>query len=294
MVFVLSKNYKIFLKFRKKHIVFSSYYQCFYLFLGEKNLFLSNNNFTFKRNFNYNLSYLYFFLVIKNLLRVFFRRYRTVILRKRFFKIVGFYRLYVLRWSNLMNSKISSRFVLPMIFGSSALFSQFKRQDWLFLLRFNLYKNTQDFNLSLYFEFLQKSLKFFPKRRLLLLNKVFICRIRSTKNNLFLNFFFINGRSLVSASAGSVGFNGKKKRTPIAAKKTAIFFARKVRSVLSNLNVKIDSSFFIIKLYGKSSSSLFKEALNGLRIEKFPCNLIIDKKTVSHGGTRRLKKPRRV
>jgi len=193
-----------------------------------------------------------------------------------------------------MNSKISSRFVLPMIFGSSALFSQFKRQDWLFLLRFNLYKNTQDFNLSLYFEFLQKSLKFFPKRRLLLLNKVFICRIRSTKNNLFLNFFFINGRSLVSASAGSVGFNGKKKRTPIAAKKTAIFFARKVRSVLSNLNVKIDSSFFIIKLYGKSSSSLFKEALNGLRIEKFPCNLIIDKKTVSHGGTRRLKKPRRV
>lgn len=285
----------MFFKFVKKLKKFS--YNQFLINLLNKNKIKNNNrslftNFIFSNTlFNY---FNFIIIIFKNLLRVFYRRYRTVILRKRISKILGTFRLNVLKWSLIEKNNINTRFYLPLIFGSRSLYKQFKRQDWLFLLKFGLEKEQYNFNLDLYFDFLKRVVKFFPKRRLLLLNKVFISRIRTTKNNIFLTFYFVNGRSLVNVSAGSSGFTGKKKRTPLAAKKAAIKFSKKVKFILAKLKVKIDSSFFIIKLYGKSSSSLFKEALSGLKTEKFPCNLIVDSKKVSHGGVRRLKKPRRV
>lgn len=301
MVFRSSFKYFIFLKFSKKLKLFN-YFRCLHLlFLPYLNYSSKYSRYGGLNKFSsvvfgnkYDYSFFFFIVIIKNLLRVFYRRYRTVILRKRLFKILGFYRFQILKWSFLLDSKVNAKFSLPLIFGSRFLLRQFKRQDWLFLLKFGIDNEKSDFNLKLYYDFLKRVVKFFPKRRLLLQNKVFVCRIRQTKNNFFLTFYFINGRSLVSVSVGSAGFTGKKKRTPLAAKKAAIMFSKKVRFVLSKLKVKVENSFFIIKLYGRASSAMFKEALNGLRIEKFPCNLIIDVKPVSHGGLRRLKKPRRV
>lgn len=292
MIFKFSLNYILFFKFFQKSKKFC--YNKVFVLLLSKNKIKNKGNLVFSINFS-SLNYFNFIIIIfKNLLRVFYRRYRTVILRKRLSKVLGNFRLSVLKWSLIQKNNINTRFYLPLIFGSRSLYRQFKRQDWLFLLKFGVEKEQSSFNLDLYFDFLKRVIKFFPKRRLLLLNKVFICRIRATKNNIFLTFYFVNGKSLVAVSAGSTGFKGKKKRTPLAAKKAAIKFSKKVKFILSKLKVKIETSFFIIRLYGKSSSSLFKEALIGLKSEKFPCNLIIDNKKVSHGGTRRLKKPRRV
>jgi ribosomal protein S11 len=301
MLFKFSYLYILFFKFSKK-LKKLNYYKLLSLFLI-KNFSIIESNKRFKKGYLSKIAFShgflnsyfnYFIIIFKNLIRVFYRRYRTVILRKRLARVLGSFRLQTLQWASIKDTRINSRFYLPLVFGSRASYKQFRRQDWLFLLKFGVEKEQSGFNLELYFDFLKKVIKFFPKRRLLLLNKVFICRIRATKNNLFFTFYFINGKSLVAVSAGSTGFQGKKKRTPLAAKKTAIRFSKKVKSVLSKLKVKIESSFFIIKLYGKSSSSTFKEALNGLRVEKFPCNLIVDNKSISHGGLRRLKKPRRV
>jgi ribosomal protein S11 len=301
MIFKNSYKYIIFLKLSKKlkrfnyFNIFSLLFSCFLnTETKTKQIYNKISFIVFGEGANFSTVFFFFIVVIKNLLRVFYRRYRTVILRKRLFRILGKHRFQILKWSAVIGYKVNAKFSLPLIFGSRTLLRQFKRQEWLFLLKFGVDNEKVDFNLKLYFDFLKKVIKFFPKRRLLLQNKVFICRLRQTRNNFFLTFYFINGRALVSVSVGGAGFSGKKKRTPLAAKKAAIMFSKKVRFVLSKLKVKVEGSFFIIKLYGRASSAMFKEALNGLRIEKFPCNLIIDSKAVSHGGIRRLKKPRRV
>jgi len=259
---------------------------------------LSAGSFVLNKNlssyFNNSLVFNFVIIIIKNLVRVFYRRYRTVIRRRRVYRLVGFFRLSLLKYSVLNSTIIDGRFRLPLIFGSRFLYRSFKRDHWLFLLRSGVDKRVFLQNLNLYFDFLKKVVKYFPKRRLLFLNKVFICRLRATRNNFFLTFYFTNGKALVTTSAGLIGFKGKKKKTPLAAKKAAVFFSNKVFFVLNKLNVDIKNSFFIIKITGKSTSSVFKEALIGLRKNKFPCNLLMDTKPISHGNGVRLKKPRRV
>lgn len=299
-MFIFKKNFSWFLKFSVNHKS-GLYIRLVYFVISNYIENLNNTNILKKNQFELKFSFFlygnqlnFFILLIKNLLRVFYKRYRTIIIRQRLSRIIGSFRLNLLKWSHISDFKISSKFNLPLVFGSRSFYTNFKRNDWLYLLRFGVNNENYAFYLDSYFDFLKKVIRFFPRRRLLLLNRVFVARIKVTKNNIFFTFFFINGRTLISSSAGSAGFKGKKKKTPLAAKKTAIIFSKKVKSVLLKLRVKIENSFFIVKLYGKSSSSVFKEALNGLRIEKFPCNLILDTKPISHGGLRRLKKPRRV
>ena len=113
----------MFFKFVKKLKKFS--YNQFLINLLNKNKIKNNNrslftNFIFSNTlFNY---FNFIIIIFKNLLRVFYRRYRTVILRKRISKILGTFRLNVLKWSLIEKNNIYTRFYLLLIFGSRYLF----------------------------------------------------------------------------------------------------------------------------------------------------------------------------
>jgi ribosomal protein S11 len=241
---------------------------------------------------------IFFCLIVKNLIQVFFKRYRIKLYNKVFFKQLGILRFSVLKWCKLNNIIFSSRFNLPLIKGSKKIFKSFNRANFIRRL---MHKKVKRFILSNFNNIFKKrtfffyAYNFFAKRYSFLKYNFFFTRIRTTRNNIYFTFSKGTGKTLVIMSAGKAGFTGKKKRTPLAAKKTAIRFAKKVNAFLAKIKKRrLDKSVFILKLYGSITTSLFRESLSGFREQRLPCSLIIDSKPVPHNKGIRLKKPRRV
>jgi ribosomal protein S11 len=235
-------------------------------------------------------------LSIKNLLKLFKKR-RTKAKNRRFSEkcLLG-WRLKMHRWLQIKDNSVSSlKFNLPFVKGSMSSVKSFEREDIVLeLLHGGLEDLSYNFFYNTFFKynFQMFCVRFFERRKLFLKGRLFITRIRTTRNNIFLTFSFINGKTLITMSAGRSGFTGKKKRTPLAARKTATRFAKKVTSFLEK-HFRGEALFFI-NLKGPVTSALFKESLLAFKEEQLPCNLIVDRKSVAHSRGLRLKKPRRV
>lgn len=136
-MFIFKKNFSWFLKFSVNHKS-GLYIRLVYFVISNYIENLNNTNILKKNQFELKFSFFlygnqlnFFILLIKNLLRVFYKRYRTIIIRQRLSRIIGSFRLNLLKWSHISDFKISSKFNLPLVFGSRSFYTNFKRNDWL-------------------------------------------------------------------------------------------------------------------------------------------------------------------
>ncbi len=110
-----------------------------------------------------------------------------------------------------------------------------------------------------------------------------ILNITATFNNTLLTLCDTKGNTLISASAGALGFNGSRKSTPFAAAKAGEIIGDKA------LQMGMKEAQVIIKGVGAGRESALRAfAGKGVSITK-----ISDRTPVPHNGPRP-KKPRRV
>lgn len=261
----------------------------FGIYVLKRNFVLVNKNLLFFFIMSFNLS-------IKNLINILY--VKTFDVSKRFYALYFSWRLIISRYFKVLYGvTLSLKMDLPLIQNSKNIIKNFDREDIVNFVA-TQDSNEDELNLDFFYHILGKKdfyyyyLNYFQRRRFFLLQNIFTTKIRTTRNNIFFTFSFFNGKTLVTMSAGRAGFNGKQKRTPLAAKKSALKFTLIVKDLLLRHNT--GDSLFIIKLNGSLTSSLFKESLTIFKDEKLPCHFIVDSNSVPHSKGVRLKKPRRV
>jgi small subunit ribosomal protein S11 len=78
------------------------------------------------------------------------------------------------------------------------------------------------------------------KKRIHLTSNVGVAHIKATFNNTIITITDLNGNTLASASAGTVGFKGTKKSTPYAAQIASLNVAKEVKSIgLTDVEVMV-------------------------------------------------------
>lgn len=109
-----------------------------------------------------------------------------------------------------------------------------------------------------------------------------IVHVRATFNNTLITITDTNGDTLVSASAGTMGFKGSRKSTPFAAQRAAETAAGKARRMgLSEIEVKV-----------KGPGSGRESAIRALQAAGLKILSIEDVTPIPHNGCRPRKKRR--
>lgn len=103
------------------------------------------------------------------------------------------------------------------------------------------------------------------------------CFIDGTGNNIFVSVVDMDGRLISQCSAGIVGMNGPRKRTPYAAEITA----KQVGERIKVLNVKKLSVYIRGKI-----SKVVRGAIRGLFLAGIDIKDLVLLNTVAHNGVR--------
>ena len=109
-----------------------------------------------------------------------------------------------------------------------------------------------------------------------------IAHIKATFNNTLVTITDVNGETLVTASAGTIGFKGSRKSTPFAAQRAAETAATKARKMgLTEVDVRV-----------KGPGSGREGAITALQAAGLRILSIEDITPIPHNGCRPRKKRR--
>ena len=106
--------------------------------------------------------------------------------------------------------------------------------------------------------------------------------IHSTYNNTVISITDVNGNVISWASAGTIGYNGSKKKTPFAAGQSAEAAAK----------VAMDSGVKKVEVFVKGLGSGRENAIRSLQAAGLEITAINDETPVPHNGCRPPKRPR--
>ena len=106
--------------------------------------------------------------------------------------------------------------------------------------------------------------------------------IHSTYNNTVISITDVNGNVISWASAGTIGYKGSKKKTPVAAGQSAEAAAK----------VAMDSGVKKVEVFVKGLGSGRENAIRSLQAAGLEITAINDETPVPHNGCRPPKRPR--
>ena len=106
--------------------------------------------------------------------------------------------------------------------------------------------------------------------------------IHSTYNNTVVSITDVNGNVISWASAGTIGYNGSKKKTPFAAGQSAEAAAK----------AAMDSGVKKVEVFVKGLGSGRENAIRSLQAAGLEITAINDETPVPHNGCRPPKRPR--